>query len=692
MTIDEFYEDFTQEMLARSGAEENFTKSVFLDYMCTTLETEGVISGYDLTEHKITAKGSRHQAVDAWSYDPEFSCLTVILADYHTSDSLKNLTNTEIGKAFKRLRNFVESALDPTFAKALEDSDPVVSLAWLIRESQEEISSLKLILLSNAQLSSRVAELPSDNAGGFETIYEVWDLGRLFRCESSGKAREDIEISFENLEGGGLSCLPAYTGENSIQSYLLVMPGAVLAELYRDYGERLLEQNVRTFLQFRGKINKGIRNTIVNEPQMFFSYNNGLSATAEAVETNSSDNRLLKVKNLQVVNGGQTTASIFTASKKDDAKLDQVYVQIKLSVIDPSLVDEVVPRISEYSNTQNRVNAADFFSNHPFHLRIEEFSRRVWASSPDGGIQQTHWFYERARGQFANQQTHLTKAEKKKFLAQNPRNQMFTKTDLAKYVLSFDEAPHEVSLGAQKAFSGTPKTKGLVGRIAALWDKSGGKEFNEIWFKQAVAKAIFFREVDRLVFKMPWYAGYKANVVTYTLAKFSNMVGQIGFKIDFLEVWERQCLPDEILDQLGVISEVVNDIIQNPPEGVTSNSSEWAKKEYCWEKVREVEIEFSPDVEACLIDKNEAQQRKKDGKRGQVIEDSIHAQTYVFEKGAAHWELLREWNRVNRKLSPKELGILNTACSIPRKIPSDKQAVLLIKAENRAKEDGFFAG
>lgn len=687
MTIEEYFEDFTQDMHARAGSEANFTRTIFLEHMCSMLEAEGVISGYDLTEHKITARG---QAVDAWSYDHELSCLTLIIRDFRDGNKLESLTNTDLGSAFKRLRNFFDAALKLNFSASLEESDPVASLAWMIQETKAEIEKINLILVSNAQLSTRVAELPADKAGNIFTSYEVWDFSRIYRSETSGKSREDIEIDFTEVNGG-VPCLPAYTGENTLKSYLLVMPGQTLSNLYHDYGERLLEQNVRTFLQFRGKINKGIRNTIVNAPSMFFSYNNGLSATAEAVETNLDDTRLLKVKNLQIVNGGQTTASIFTANKKEKADLSKVYVQIKLSVIDPELVEEIVPKISEYSNTQNKVNAADFFSNHPFHLRIEEFSRRLWAPSREGGIQQTHWFYERARGQYANQQANLTTSAKKKFLAQNPRSQMFTKTDLAKFILSFEEAPHEVSLGAQKAFSGTPKTRGLVGRVSKAWDKHDGREFNEIWFKQAIAKAIFFKELDRLVFRMPWYTGYKANIVTYTLAKFACMVRESGLHIDYLSVWDLQKLPDSILNQLGYVAETVNEMLNHPPNGITSNVSEWAKKELCWDKIQKEPIALNPDVKIILLDHEQTKEIEKEGSRIQVIQDSIHAQTYVVEKGGAHWEHLREWNHVNRKLSPMEMGILNTACSIPRKIPTDKQAAILVKAEARAKTEGFFS-
>ena len=203
------------------------------------------------------------------------------------------------------------------------------------------------------------------------------------------------------------------------------------------------------FFSFGAKSIKGIRNTIQNEPEMFFAYNNGLTTTAESVETDTARERIRSVTNFQIVNGGQTTASIFTATKKDKAALSKVYVQVKLTVIPPERAEVVVPRISEYANTQNKVSAADFFSNHPFHLRIEELSRRIWAPSPVGGLRETHWFYERARGQYANAQANLTPAKLREFLAKNPRPQMFTKTDLAKFEYSMSMRPHIVSSPAQ---------------------------------------------------------------------------------------------------------------------------------------------------------------------------------------------------------------------------------------------------
>lgn len=687
MEIEDFFEDFTQDLYAQAGAEENFTRSVFIDYICTILESEGSIAAYSLAEHKMTAKG---QAVDAWYYDDELSRLTMIIADYRTSDELETLTNTDIKASFKRLRNFVTSVKKEKFTESLEESDAVAELAWLFKEQSKEISNINLILISNAQLSGRVAELPDEKAGGHKTSYELWDFERIFRSETSGRAREDIEIDLTEIKKEGIPCLPAYTGQDSMKSYLLVMPGQTMADLYRDHGERLLEQNVRTFLQFRGKVNKGMGITIKNEPHMFFSYNNGLCATAEDVVTDKGERNLLRVKNLQIVNGGQTTASIFTAHKKEDADLSKVYVQVKLSVVQPDKVETIVPKISEYSNTQNKVNAADFFSNHPFHMRMEELSRRVYAPSPDGGVQQTLWFYERARGQYANQQANLTPTAKKKFLAKNPRRQMFTKTDLAKYHLTMEELPHIVSLGAQKAFSGTPRTKGLVDQVTKLWGKNG-KKINEVWFKQTIAKAILFKEVDRLVFRMPWYGGYKANIVTYTLAKFSSLVRESGLFIDYLDIWKRQKLPQPIEDFLGVIAKEVNEVICNPPERETKNIGEWAKKEPCWDIVRDqIPISLPSSVHELLIDGEAQAEQENEGAYGQGLNDSIQALTYLVEKGPAHWVELAAWNLKNRKLTAKENNILKIACSIPTRLPSDRQAEALVAAEKRAISEGFF--
>ena len=683
MTIEDFYQDYRQDLHAQAGAGSNYIRSTFVERMCSLVETEGAIPDFTQTDYKHTPKG---YAVDAWTHDSAFSKLTLFVADFRDGDALETLTQTEVNEGLKRLVRFMQACLKEDFVKSLDESMPVTSLAWFIFERHDCLKQLALVLLSNARVSSRVLKLPPTTVTGLKTSQEVWDFERIYRIETSGREREDIEIDFREYEKKGIPCLPAHLDGHSMKSYLLVMPARIIARLYEEYGERLLEQNVRTFLQFRGNINKGMRNTLVNEPHMFFAYNNGLSATAEEVQTKGDDNLLVSVRNLQIVNGGQTTASIFTAETKEGggADLSKVYVQIKLSVVAPAKVDEVVPRISEYSNTQNKVSAADFFSNHPFHRKIEEFSRRLWAPSPAGQIQQTHWFYERARGQFMNKQAGLTHAERKKFLIQNPKSQMFTKTDLAKFVRTFEGLPHEVSKGAQKNFSG------FAGALGKQWDKNDGHDFTELWFKRLVGKAILFRHLDNLVMRADWYTGYKANIVAYALAKFAFMVADRGVHIDFLRIWNMQTVPECLDIQLMEIAIKVNERLLNPPATATSNVSEWAKYESCWDVVRNDKIRLHESITECLIDCEQNNELEKDAGRNDIIQEGIKTQTQVLEKGADHWCKLRDWNEENRKLTSKETGILEIACAVPHKIPSEKQSQILIEAEKRAVADGFF--
>ena len=288
---------------------------------------------------------------------------------------------------------------------------------------------------------------------GRPVAYSVWDATRLHKLEASSLAREDIVVDLDD-HGGPVPILPAHMPGSPYGAYLSVFPGAVLASIYDRWEARLLESNVRVFLQARGNVNKGIRTTIEDEPQMFFAYNNGITATAEAIETEERDGGtvMTRIRNLQIVNGGQTTASIHAAlrAKKD---LSGVFVQAKLSIVDAEQAERIVPDISRYANSQNRIAAADFFSNHPFHMRMEDISRRIYAPAREGAFTQSRWFYERARGQFADRRSGLTAAETRKFDLEHPRAQVFTKTDLAKAEMTWRRQPDVVSKGAQKNFA-----------------------------------------------------------------------------------------------------------------------------------------------------------------------------------------------------------------------------------------------
>ena len=538
MSVDEFAREFFQDVVAESDADGEFMEDVFFQRFCDHLMEAGEIDSADRVPY--VGPPGRGIRVDGYGGDPaldESDTLSLLILDFQPSSEVRRLVGSEMNLIFRRLSNFLRIALDVRWRDALEETSPAFGLADLIAKRWGRIGRVRLILITNRELSERVDGRPADELDGRTITYSVWDIRRLHRQATIGQGREDIDVDLVNDFDGPLAVLAAQQPEADHESYLAIIPGKVLAHIYDRWGARLLEQDVRVFLQIRGKVNKGIKVTLENEPSMFFAYNNGITATAEEVDIVNDGGKLLlrRLKNFQIVNGGQTTASIHVALRnKVDVSL--TFVQMKLSVVDPERATHLVPKISEFANSQNRVNAADFFSNHPFHVRIEEFSRRIHAPSPDGTFRESKWYYERARGQYADARARLTPAQLRKFDIENPRRQLFNKTDLSKYVSVWEGLPHEVSLGAQKNFAAFAR------RIGQEWRRARDN-FNESWYRELIAKAIVFKATERLVSNAPWYqGGYRANIVAYAIAKTAYDIKERRCSVDFPKIWRRQAL------------------------------------------------------------------------------------------------------------------------------------------------------
>ncbi|MDE0054631.1 MAG: AIPR family protein [Gammaproteobacteria bacterium] len=483
--------------------------------------------------------------------------------------------------------------------------------------------------------------------------------------------------------GGPLPVLPAQQTDGQHESYLAVIPGEVLAEIYDRWGARLLEQNVRVFLQARGKVNRGIRLTLENEPSMFFAYNNGITTTAEAVDISNTGGQMLlrRLTNFQIVNGGQTTASVHLARLRN-VDISQTFVQMKLSVVSPELATTLVPKISEYANSQNRVSAADFSANHLFHVRMEEFSRRIHAPSPDGSFRQSKWFYERARGQYADARGYLTPAHRRKFDLENPRRQLFTKTDLAKFINVWEGRPHEVSLGAQKNFAA------FAHRVGRAWDKSPN-DFNEAWYRQAVAKAIVFRATERIVSSQTWYqGGYRANIVAYTIAKIAHEMAAQSRAVDFESIWRAQAPGAALAETIAVVAERVHAILIDPPAGM-SNVTEWAKKQGCWARVQALQVDLPPKMADESISGAEQRDAARGARRDQQQLNGIEAQIAVVNAGGKFWTDALEWGRSRDLLTPTELGVLEVAGRIPQRTPTERQSAKALEALGKMQSEGY---
>jgi AIPR protein len=680
-TVEDFFHDFRQELLARAEANSTYQLEAFMEMVSDELIETGFVEGFEYCHYRA----QRGVRVDGYWFDDEGS-LAIFGADFESRRELETLTRTDVDAAFKRLSNFFEASLQGKLQPDI--TTPEYSLIRQITDHRNMLRQVNLFLTSERVLSDRFQSFADGEISGFRATYHIWDMARFQRQRSSRGHKEPLDIDFVELFGDGINCLPANLGSNTYQSYLIVMPAPILTALYERYSARLLEQNVRTFLQARAQVNKGIRVTILNEPQMFFAYNNGITATAQKVETRIANGglQIVRITDLQIVNGGQTTASLFHTQRRDKADVSGVFVQMKLSVIDSEQSEMVIPRISEYANTQNRVNAADFFSNHPFHVRMAEFSRRIWAPAQQGAQRETKWFYERARGQYLDAQSKLTMGEQKRFKAEYPKTQMFTKTDLAKFENVFDDHPRWVNLGSQKNFGR------YADRIGKEWEKvSDG--FNELYFRRAVARGILFRTTERLVSEQPWYnGGYRANIVAYTLSMLGEITKRRKTTVNYQKIWATQRVDEVLINALGIIATFVNEDIIYPPPGI-SNISEWCKREGCWTRLAgqadDIAEHLPEDFWNGLISSEDNLHEAKTARQNQKIENGIEVQRQVFEVPQKQWSRILIEGKNRSLFTPKEVDILRIAEQMPTKIPTEKQSAVLIEILDKARQEGI---
>jgi hypothetical protein len=682
--LDEFHRALFQDVMACAHADGSYAEQAFFENFCNRLVDDGELETADYCYF-----GGHGMRIDGYGGDPASFAgeLALVISEFSQSPEIASLTQSSLDAIFKRPLAFVAKSLDTKFRNALEETDPGFGLADMIAARWGAISRIRVILISNKLLSARVEGKSEEAFDGRPVIFDVWDIGRVHRKEASSAGREDIEIDLEQDFGGGIPALPAHLHEAAYEAYLAVVPGKQLAAIYERWRTRLLEQNVRVFLQIKGNVNKGIRNTLDNDPEMFFAYNNGITATAEAIETRETPSGLVivRMKNFQIVNGGQSTASIHAASRKKDADLSRVFVQMKLSIVPPERTMEVVPKISEYANSQNKVSAADFFSNHPFHVRLEDASRRLFAPSPDGTFRESKWFYERARGQYQDERAKLSDAARRKFDLEYPRSQLFVKTDLAKFLNLWRGYPEIVSRGAQKNFA----------QFALLMGKDWTKDsdqFNDDFFREAVAKAIIFRATERLVTDQDWYAGgYRANIVAYAIAKVAHDLEKLDLNVNFQRIWRTQAISKEFTSALELAAKAANDVLVDPP-AMTRNVTEWAKNQACWNRVRALKIDWPESWLEELSTREERKEEKRAAVKDQKMLNGIEAQSFVVNAGAAFWERAREWGEARKLLSPMEAGVLETAASMPKRIPSDKQSLIAVESLRKLHGEGYPEG
>lgn len=570
----ELIEEVKEYAAENSELTESAFTSVFLSYLSDFGETKTADS-----QVLYCKKETEKIKVNAYAYSEYFQSLTLVISCYEKNGEIEKLNKADTAKICKQASKFYKLCCSTSSVfEEMEESSNEYILYDFIKTNRDRIENLYVILLTNRIVNG---DLPEDSMINKTSVkFDVWDIERLVQAVYQRKEAEKLVIRFKNKYKYRLKLIRIPQKSDIYDCYVGYISGACLAEIYRDEGQRLIEKNVRSFLQATGKVNRGIKDTLKSDPAMFMAYNNGISTIAEqiVVDENESTEDYIVIKELvgwQIVNGGQTTASIYAAFQ-NRVDLENVNVQMKLTVIkSDEQMDTVINNISKYANSQNKITMSDFSANDDFHIKLEQLSRRVYIPVEKGKASQ-RWFYERARGQYnveVNRQ--LTAAAKKKYKEQNPKNKCISKTVAAKCAMCWMKYPDIVSKGLETNFV----------KYSEMIQKGDIGEPNEKFYCDLIAQVILFQQCDKIVDSQN-FGGYKAQINYYSIALLSEFHKN---KVDFEYIWHHQSISPEVSSLLEDICYKVWNHFMNPntnnARGV--NVTQWCKKEDCWMLLKE---------------------------------------------------------------------------------------------------------
>lgn len=677
VTIEAFHQDFIQTVLSDAESRGLFNAQAFYETVCEDLVATGELTvNYTEADHIMRSGKKIISEASGYDYDEERKIISVLVHQFFQEEEIETLTSLMIEQKLERLKNFLEKSVEGLY-RNLEETSPAYSMAYFIfkKFNQKEINKFRLFLVSDGKVTKTFKGLEASEFESIPLEYRIVDIEYLYKNYLSQTADNSFEVEIN------LPCLDIPTKSESYNSYLTYLTGDQLVNIYEDYGHRLLEQNVRTFLQFKGNVNKGIRNTIQGAPEMFFAYNNGITATASKLDFDNNGN-ITKIYDFQIVNGGQTTSSVYAAKKTSKLDVSNISVQMKLSV-----VNEVenhsgfVSKVAEYANTQNKVNKSDFFSNSPYHKEMKQYSSRLWIPSKLGTQKMTRWFYERVRGEYLNEQAYLTKAKQRQFQLENPKTQLVDKTFLSKSENTWLQKPDIVSRGAQYSFSD------FANFVTDLLEKDS-LAITESYFKDSIARVILFKTVEKIISDSLWYkanGGYRAQTVTYTIAYLSWFVSKQKRFFNFGLIWNEQELPTDLKVTLENLASQIYVLINNPPSG-QGNVSQWCKKADCWKTIKNANIVMVLD-ERYFLDKEEAKYVKKEATEIKKMDTGIEIQTFVYELDQEKWISLYEYYLIKENRSTitiTQFDILQKRAQGKLKLPSEKQSKVLYYLYNKA--------
>lgn len=571
--------DFNQELIEEvkiysiendENSESSFT-AVFLSYLSDFGETKTADS-----EIMYCIKESEKIKINAYAYSDYFQSLTLIVSCYEKNGSIEKLNKVNTAKICKQASRFYKLCCSNTeLFDEMEETSNEYKFYEFVQKNKKHIENLYVVLITNKLVNG---DLPEDVMINKTSVkYDVWDIERLVQGVYQRKEAEKLTVRFKNKYKYKLKLIRIPQKSECYDCYVGYISGNCLAEIYRDEGQKLIEKNVRSFLQATGKVNKGIKDTLKAAPEMFMAYNNGISTIAESIviDEDESTDDFIVIKELlgwQIVNGGQTTASIHAAFQ-NKVDLKNVNVQMKLTVIkSDDRMNEIISNISKYANSQNKITMSDFSANDDFHIKLEQLSRRIYIPIEKGKPYE-RWFYERARGQYnVAVNRNLTSATKKKFKMENPKNKCISKTVAAKCTMCWLKYPYIVSKGLETNFV----------KYSEMIQTGKINMPDEKFYCNLIAQVILFQKCDKIVDAQN-FGGYKAQINYYSIALLSEYHSEM---VDFEYIWNHQDITSELSVLLEEICYKVWNHFMNP-ETKGINITQWCKKEECWKLLKE---------------------------------------------------------------------------------------------------------
>ena len=646
----------------------------------------GAASTDDLCPHQDTDGRDRCKIV-AYSIDEEDNRLllfTSLYFPYDPQQDIPDIPKAEVVKWTSWAARFFRLAVKKDTVRFPIGSQAHAA-AQEIRRKLASIDDVLVTFITNAAVRDRAID--SLEEIGKPISFDVWDLERLQRAGDDAVTRDLIHVDFKAIMGQPLPVLEMQSSAAEYRTFLTIIPGETLYLLYEDYGAKLFEFNVRSFLQATGKVNKGIRATLTNEAEKgrFLAYNNGITATADEIDVGMEHGRTVirSLTGLQIVNGAQTTASIHRARKQDRVDLSGVAVAMKLTRVRPEKLAEFVPLISRFANTQNPIQLADLSANSPFHVRLEQIAEKVWCPG-----EESRWFYERTRGayQVARNRAGSTRTKRAEFDGECPKAQRFGKTELAKAWMSWWGLPHVVGRGSQKNY---------IAFMAELERRKGpGWEPDDDFLRETSALLLLMDAAQKACRKAA-LGSYMANVAAAMVARLAK---DYGASLEVLGIWDKQKVSDELKAVFLEWAPVIH-LTLRTAAGL-ENVTEYAKKEGSWDAIQKANLTWPgagvPETQPMTAAEPEPVSPAVSSAVEQpiaVLSEDERQIAQCIQLNGAEWGKVIAWAAGSRMVTDYDTRIATTVLQYALqgwlKKPSPKQAKRATRVLNAAQRAGL---